>query len=60
MKYRICEMMLNEYVNHPTEVLIDEVEASSQQEAQKIAEQRWPNRQVKVVPSNSHKENSVD
>ena len=57
MKYKICEMMLNEYVNHPTEVLIEEVEASSQQEAQKIAEQRWPNRQIKVIPS-SHKENT--
>ena len=53
MKYRICEMTLNEYVNHPTEVLIEEIEASSQQEAQKIAKQRWPNREIKVTPSNS-------
>jgi len=53
MKYRIFEMMLNEYVDHPTEVLIEEVEANSQQEAQKIAEQRWPNREIKVSPVSS-------
>lgn len=55
MKYKICEMMLNEYVNHPTEVLIEEIEANTQQEAQKIAEQRWPNREIKVTPTSSTK-----
>lgn len=54
MKYRICEMMLNEYVNHPTEVKIDEIEASSQEEAQKLATLRWPNRgPLKVIPEDS-------
>lgn len=47
--------MLNEYVNHPTEVLIEEIEANTQQEAQKIAEQRWPNREIKVTPTSSTK-----
>jgi hypothetical protein len=51
MKYKVCEMMLNEYVNHPTEVLIEEIEAENQQEAKKIAEQRWPNREIEVSPS---------
>jgi len=51
MKYIICEMTLNEYVNHPTEVRIDEIEASSQEEAQKLAELHFPNRgPLKVIP----------
>jgi len=59
MKYRICEMMLNEYVNHPTEVKIDEIEASSQEEAQKLANLRWPNRgPLKVAPADSYTENN--
>jgi len=56
MKYRICEMTLNEYVNHPTEVKIDEVEANSMEEARKVAAMRWPNREIKVIAEN----NSVD
>jgi|FreactcultureFD7_1027221.scaffolds.fasta_scaffold07720_3 hypothetical protein len=59
MKYRISEMVLNEYVNHPVENQIDEVEASSFEEANRIAHLRYPNRgQLKVsqkpVVKNSH------
>ena len=52
-------MVLNEYVNHPVENQIDEVEASSFEEANRIAHLRYPNRgQLKVsqkpVVKNSH------
>jgi hypothetical protein len=44
MKYRVCEMVLNEYVNHPTEVQIDLIEASSPEEAKRMANWMWPQR----------------
>jgi hypothetical protein len=52
MKYRICEMTLNEYVNHPVEVQIDVIEANSPEEAHKQAMLRWPNRGPFKVDTN--------
>lgn len=49
MRYKILEMMLNEYVNHPTEKELAVVEAATYQEAEKIAQIRFPNRQVKIA-----------
>lgn len=44
MKYRIWEMMLNEYVDHPQATLMTELEANSFEEAHKLARQLFPNR----------------
>jgi hypothetical protein len=46
MKYKIFEMFLNEYVNHPTHNLLDEVEANSPEEANRLARLRFPNKGV--------------
>lgn len=42
MKYRIWEQLLNEYTDHPTARMVDEIEANSFDEAYKIAKQRNP------------------
>ena len=39
-------MVLNEYVNHPTENLLDEIEANTAEEANQLARVRFPNRGV--------------
>lgn len=48
MKYKIYEMTLNEYIDSPTQVSIEEIDANSQQEAEQIAKMRYPNREIKV------------
>lgn len=51
MKYVICEQMLNEYTDHPTDVEIGIIEAATLEEATKLAEMQYPNRgELKVVP----------
>ena len=44
MKYRIFEKVLNEVVGCPDAILIDEIEASSFNEANNIARMRHPNK----------------
>ena len=44
MKFRIWEMLLNEVVGSPNAVQIDEIEAASHDEANKIARQKHPNK----------------
>ena len=44
MRYKVCEIVLNEYVNHPTEVQIDLIEADNYEEAKKLVQMRHPNR----------------
>jgi hypothetical protein len=44
MKFRIWEPILNEVVGGPDAVQIDEIEAASHAEANKIARQRHPNK----------------
>jgi len=51
MKYKIVEFILNEYVNHPTERVVAEVEANSKEEAEKVAKLRYPNLVVEVKES---------
>lgn len=48
MKYQIVEQLLNEYVDAPVSRVLEEIEASSIEEAQKIANQRHPNSVVKA------------
>lgn len=48
MKYEIVEQILNEYVDAPTKKVLEVIEASSKEEAQKIAKQRHPNSVVEV------------
>lgn len=48
MKFKVAEMMLNEYMNLPIEHKIDEIEALTIQEARKIADMRYPNRVIIV------------
>lgn len=43
-KYKVFENVLNEYVNHPTQVLVDEVEANSSEEAANIIRMIHPNK----------------
>ena len=43
-RYEVYEMVLNEYVNHPTRTLIDVVEADSPAEANRLARLRHPNK----------------
>lgn len=43
-KYKVFENVLNEYVNHPTQVLVDEVEANSPEEAANIIHMIHPNK----------------
>jgi hypothetical protein len=43
-KYKVFENVLNEYVNHPTQVLVDEVEATSPEEAANIIRMIHPNK----------------
>ncbi|NCA14316.1 MAG: hypothetical protein EBS89_09315 [Proteobacteria bacterium] len=43
-RYEVFEMVLNEYVNHPTRTLIDVVEADSPEEANRLARMRHPNK----------------
>ena len=42
MIYRVWELVLNEYVNHPKRVFLEEVEANSPQEANQIIRQYYP------------------
>lgn len=42
MKFKIYEPLLNEYVDHVSDRLVDEVEATSFEEAYKIAKVRHP------------------
>lgn len=44
MKYEVFEMVLNEYVNHPTRNLIDVIEAETAEEANRLARLRHPNK----------------
>lgn len=44
MKYEVFEMVLNEYVNHPTKNLVDVIEAETAEEANRLARLRHPNR----------------
>ena len=44
MKYEVYEMVLNEYVNHPTKSLVDVIEAETAEEANRLARLRHPNK----------------
>lgn len=48
MKYEIVEQILNEYVDASTQKVLEVIEASSKEEAQKLAKQRHPNSVVEV------------
>lgn len=48
MKYQVVEQLLNEYVDAPVARVLEEIEASSIEEAQRIANQRHPNTVVEV------------
>lgn len=44
MKFQVYELILNEYVNHPTKILIAEVDAANAEEANKVARMMHPNK----------------
>ena len=48
MKYQIVEQLLNEYVDAPVARILEEIEAPSIEEAQRLAKQRHPNSVVEV------------
>ena len=50
-RYEVFEMVLNEYVNHPTRALIDVVEAESPEEANRLARLRHPNKSTLEIGS---------
>jgi hypothetical protein len=54
MKYKIFEKTLNEVVGSPDSVLIGEVEASSFEEAHKIARMQHPNKSTLKIDSGSN------
>jgi len=47
-KYKVVELILNEYVDHPKERVVAEIEATSKEEATKIAKLRYPNLVVEI------------
>jgi len=47
-KYQVVEFILNEYVDHPKERVVAEIEAMSKEEAAKIAKLRYPNLVVEI------------
>jgi hypothetical protein len=58
MKFKIYEMLLNEYVNHPTLSEIGQIEDSSIEEAKKFANMNYQNRgplHVEAVKNSSEK-----
>lgn len=55
-KYHVFENVLNEYVNHPTQVLLQEIEAESAEEAVKIVRMMHPDKGVLTVDGRQHGE----
>jgi hypothetical protein len=49
MKFQVYEIILNEYVQHPTQRLLGEVEAKSAQEANQVIRLQHPNRGPLVI-----------
>lgn len=47
--FKIFENVLNEYVNHPSLVLVEEIEANTVEEAVRIFRTRHPNKGVITV-----------
>lgn len=44
MKYQVFEIILNEYVQHPTQRLLAEVEAQTAEEANRLVRLQHPNK----------------
>jgi len=53
-KFKIFENVLNEYVNHPSQVLVGEVEANSADEAVKIFRTMNPNKGTLTVDNKQY------
>jgi hypothetical protein len=54
--FKIFENVLNEYVNHPTLVLVEEVEAETAEEAVRIFRTRYPNKGTITVNNKQYEE----
>lgn len=48
-KFKVFENVLNEYVNHPTHVFVEEIEASSPEEAIQFVRIMHPNKGMLTV-----------
>jgi hypothetical protein len=48
-KFKVFENILNEYVNHPTQVFVEEIEASSPEEAIQFIRMMHPNKGMLTV-----------
>jgi len=48
-KFKVFENVLNEYVNHPTQVFVEEIEAQTAEEAIQLVRMMHPNKGTLTV-----------
>lgn len=48
-KFKVFENFLNEYVNHPTQVFVEEIEAQTAEEAIQLVRMMHPNKGTLTV-----------
>lgn len=55
-KFKVFENVLNEYVNHPTQVFVEEVEAESANEAIQLVRMMYPHKSTLTVINGNQSE----